>query len=220
MKSKIGKSTVIVIVLIIIIITAGTAYFLFFKDKLKKVPVPESNIDKQGKKIEWTGDSFPLRKGSSGVHVEHLQAGLNILHNAGLSLDRKFGEKTLAALNKFYGVSQLSEADYNRYILPNMSKINAYMTKHVTTEKKTQDATVASAVVSFIGKSVYSVTSCKGYPGIVDDDIEYTMNEHNPINYTNGQYVGICEKDDNGWLRCSRVNGSRVFFPRKYAALK
>jgi len=214
--------------IIIAVVTIGIAilvYFLFFK-KPKQLP-PEKLIDKKGVKISWSADEFPLKKLSSGNKVKNLQAGLNILHNANLTTDGKFGDNTLNALKKYYSISEISEADYNKYILANISKINAYLTsRKVVTPAKTTASTTPTATptaptptaATFLKKSIWANDNCTGYVGKEDSDEEFILDETNPIKYNSGQYIGIVEKEqDSNWLRCIKVNSQRVFILKKYA---
>jgi len=217
-KLKTSNSSGIVIFIIVSLIIAGVLYFVFKKQKPK--PVPETNIDKSGKKITWVSDNdFPLTKGSSGNRVKQLQAGLNILKNCNLAVDGKFGEKTLAALQEGFKVDSLSEANYNTYIVPNIIKINNEINKsHPSNKPASGSSTVpittsgtAATNVNYIGKSVSASLNFQGFSANPDDDLEYVINDNQPINYVSGQFIGLVEKDDNGWLRCVRSNGSRVF---------
>ena len=214
MKDLVKKPVFVIIIVVIVLIIAAVVYFLFFR-KPKQLP-PEKLVDAKGVKISWSDDGFPLKKLSSGPKVKSLQAALNILHNTALTIDGKFGDKTLSALKKYYGITSVSEADYNKYVLPNINKINAYMSNHK--EEPTKAIPVKqNTTIDFIGKSISANDACTGFEAEPDSDIEYTMNEKKPIHYSVGQYIGIVEKDDNGWLRCSKVNGNRVFILKKYA---
>lgn len=60
--------------------------------------------------------SFPLKKGSFGKNVTTLQ---NYLNSKGATLvpDGAFGNLTLAALQKYTGLSEVSESYFNTYVL-------------------------------------------------------------------------------------------------------
>lgn len=213
---KENKSPQIFIIIVISIILIVAFYFLY-KKFMKPKPIPESEVDVQGKTITWTDDDFPLKKGASGTRVKQLQAGLNILKNENLAIDGKFGEKTLASLKEHFNVEQLSEAAYNSYIKPNINKIDEYIASQHPANKPAANAKPANNNLfsvnnnsAFIGKSVTAVKSFKGYMGKKDDDI-YIMDENKPIDYISGQFVGLVQADKNGWLQCFRTNGSRVF---------
>lgn len=206
------------IIFVVLIITGIAAYFLLRKPK-NKTKGPESNIDtKTGKAIKWTPDTdFPLQKGSSGNRVKQLQAGLNILKKANLTVDGKFGDKTLAALKEGFGVDSLSESSYNLYIVPNITAINDEINKTHPSNKPKADSSASADTsspapnVNFMGHSVSASKDTQGYGADTDADLGYTMSVSQPMNYTPGQFIGLVENDDNGWLRCVRANGSRVF---------
>ena len=234
--SKISKPVLITIVFIVIAIIAAVVYFLFFN---KKPPVPESNVDNAGNKINWTSDEFPLKKGSSGTKVKELQAALNILKNNNLATDGKFGEKTLAALQEGFKVDSLSEANYNTYIKPNITAINDFLAK--SHPANTAAATVVNnnppanaATKGFtMGANVYATIKCTGYAGVEVDQSTSKLdilgifnnltnkqykNSNTPITYTTDQWIGIAEKyDDSGqFVQCMKNDYSRVFIPKSF----
>lgn len=214
-----NKPAKIIIGIVITIILIAVGYFLY-KKFAKPVPVPESDIDTQGKKISWSDDEFPIKKGSSGNRVKQLQAGLNILNNENLALDGKFGDKTLAALNEHYKVTQLSEAAYNTYIKPNLNKIDEYIASKHPANAKTSKPTSATPPsnslftinndTALIGKSVWAALETRGFIGKKVND-KYVLDDSKPIEYASGQFIGVVQNDNNGWLQCMRTNGDRVF---------
>ena len=222
MESKSPASSLIIVIVIIAII-AAVIYFVFASKKSKAIP--ESNTDNLGKKISWTDDEFPLKKGSSGIRVKQLQTGLNIIKNNNLAIDGKFGEKTLSALKEGFNIESLSEANYNTYIKPNIIKINDYLNQSHPANKPSRksgpssfmSAITGNSQVNFIGKSVSATGNFQGFTAKADSDLEYVIDENKPVNYTSGQYIGVVEKEDNGWLRCVRSNGSRVFVLKTHA---
>ncbi len=224
---KISQSSIFIIIIIVILIIAAILYFTVFKKMMP--PKGEKDIDQiTGKPITWTVDEFPLKKGSSGIRVKQLQAGLNIMKNNNLAIDGKFGDKTLAALQEGYNVTSLSEANYNTYIVPNMSKINDEINKvHPANKPPTGGGSgggsgvgaVINATVNYIGKSISAAKATTGYAALADSDLEYVINENSPIKYTAGQYIGVVEKEVNGWFRCVRSNGTRVFVIKLFVKL-
>ncbi len=230
--SKISKPVLITIVFIVIAIIAAVVYFLFFN---KKPPVPESNVDNAGNKINWTSDEFPLKKGSSGTKVKELQAALNILKNNNLATDGKFGEKTLAALQEGFKVDSLSEANYNTYIKPNITAINDFLAKSHpantggSTTVVNNNPPVNAATKGFtMGKTVYANKKSTGYAGKVDgaDSIfdiggminqvlnkSYVLDSSQPISYAKDQLIGTAEKLDasGNFVQCQRTDFTRVF---------
>jgi hypothetical protein len=62
-----------------------------------------------------------------------------------------------------------------------------------------------------MGHSVSASKATQGFDAKNDDDLGYVMDVNNPRNYTAGQWIGLVENDDNGWLRCVRSDGKRVF---------
>ena len=120
----------IIIVVIISLIVA--AYFLL-KDKIfgksdskgdkPNTPAGSSQVINSGT------DEFPLKVGSKGLKVKQLQAGLNLKNNAKLDVDGKFGSKTQSALKKYYGITSLSQYDYDKYVYPYLSEINVEINK-------------------------------------------------------------------------------------------
>lgn len=207
------KTNIIIIIVIAVLIILTVLFFLF-KDKLigKKMPVPESNVDDAGNKITWSNDAFPLKKGSYGTRVKQLQAGLN-MKGENLVIDGKFGKNTLAALKANYNIEQVTEYDYNQFIKPNLVAINDYIRK--STQEKTLSASGANSspvpMGTVIGRSVQAAASFQGFNAEADSDLGYIIDERSPINYITGQYIGIVERETNGWLQCVRSNGSRVF---------
>jgi peptidoglycan hydrolase-like protein with peptidoglycan-binding domain len=217
METRSSSNSFFIVAVIIVVIIAAVLFFVFSSKKAKAIP--ESNTDNLGKKITWTDDDFPLIKGSTGIRVKQLQAGLNIIKNNNLAIDGKFGEKTLSALKEGYNIESLSEANYNTYIKPNITKINDYINQshpaNASAGKSGPSSLMAGitgkALVNVIGKSISSTKNFQGFTAKADSDLEYIMDENKPVNYTNGQYIGVVEKEDNGWLRCVRSNGTRVF---------
>lgn len=211
------KKLIIGVVITIVLIAVG--YFIY-KKFIKPTPEPESDTDNQGKPITWTVDEFPLKQGSKGNRVKQLQAGLNILKNANLDIDGKFGTKTMAELKEHFNLEQLTESAYNTYIKPNINKIDEYIaSKHPANKPKPNSGSGSGSSsnlfsvnnsTDFIGKSVVASGDFKGYLAKKDDD-KFVIDEHKPVEYTDGQYIGIAQVDNNGWLQCIRANGSRVF---------
>ena len=208
------KKLGIIIIMIVIIIIAAVAFFLlkdkpFFKNLFKPKQAPELDVDKAGKKIDWSSDEFPLKKGSSGAKVKQLQAGLNIQKKNNLVLDGKFGEKTLAALKEGFGVDTLSEANYNTYILPNIAEINDYMNaSHPANKGGSTPSPIVNS--SLIGKSVFANKDCEEYLAKKIDG-SYIIDDTKKVNKAKDQYIGVVEQDNGTMLRCTRTDYTRVY---------
>lgn len=75
-------------------------------------PVPETYVDpaSTSSATTWIAESFPLRKGMKGSKVKALQQKL------GVTADGAFGNNTETALLKKYGVSTVSQTQYQSII--------------------------------------------------------------------------------------------------------
>lgn len=122
--------------LVVLILGAGVgAYFLFRKDEGDS-PTPTPNGNKSSGSSKYKNNDFPLKKdsgdtGQSVKRVSALQRFLNWTGSYGLTVDGKFGPKTLAAVkqeqspfedfkamwpNAVHG--EVSEAYYNQEVKP------------------------------------------------------------------------------------------------------
>jgi len=76
----------------------------------------------------YVSESFPLKKCMKGVNVERVQEILNRLYldkiGAKISVDKKFGPGTEAALIKATGKKELTIAQYNSLISATAAKVN------------------------------------------------------------------------------------------------
>lgn len=74
--------------------------------------VPETYVDPAPttSAATWTAESFPLRKGMKGSKVKALQQKL------GVSADGAFGNNTETALLRTYGISTVSQAQYQTIV--------------------------------------------------------------------------------------------------------
>jgi peptidoglycan hydrolase-like protein with peptidoglycan-binding domain len=208
MDSK--KKNIIIIVVVVLCLGIIGFVIYYFRDKLfsKPSPAPEADTDESGKKITWQLDGFPLKLGSSGERVKHVQAGLNMLKEENLALDGKFGLKTEAAVFEHFKVKQISESAYNTFVKPNLEKIIQYITG--------KKGNAAPGGISLIGKTVFAKNDCTGFVALKKSNI-WTIQEDQPIQYTAGAFIGVVEQDNNGWLVAFRTNGSRVFVEKKNA---
>lgn len=170
-----------IIITIVIIITLSAIGFFLYTKFIK--PKPESEDENKnsssGSGNSGTGSSeFPLKSGSKGMKVKQLQAGLNLLKKTKLDVDGKFGPKTLAALKKHFNISQVSQYDYDQYILPYLSQINAELNRlgvafsgseHGKTAYSATDTEIfAAAPVYGIGDFL-QIGEIKGYEVNKDD---------------------------------------------------
>lgn len=224
MKKLFSKKNTVIIMIILIMTIGAAVWYFFIRKKTVKFQEPESNVDiKTGKSINWVGDSFPLKKGSSGEKVKYIQAGMNLMKGENLSIDGKFGNKTEAALQKNFGVNQISESVYFSFVNPNINKIKDYISDLASGRTVSKPASQPETPKSsgnlitnllnkdFSGKSIVAARSFSGFIAKSDDDLEYIIDEKQPVQYSSGQYIGIAEKEDNGWIRAIRTNGSRIF---------
>ena len=91
--------------LVVLILGAGVgAYFLFRKDEGDS-PTPSPNGKKNTGSSKYKNNDFPLKKdsgdtGQSVKRVSALQRYLNDVGSYGLTVDGKFGPKTLNALKE------------------------------------------------------------------------------------------------------------------------
>jgi hypothetical protein len=91
--------------LVVLILGAGVgAYFLFRKDEGDS-PTPSPNGNKSSGSSKYKNNEFPLKKDSGDIgqsvkRVSALQRYLNDVGSYGLTVDGKFGPKTLNALKE------------------------------------------------------------------------------------------------------------------------
>ena len=91
--------------LVVLILGAGVgAYFLFRKDEGDS-PTPSPNGNKSSGSSKYKNNDFPLKKDSGDIgqsvkRVSALQRYLNDVGSYGLTVDGKFGPKTLNALKE------------------------------------------------------------------------------------------------------------------------
>lgn len=64
-----------------------------------------------------SGDSFPIKLGSSGNFVKLLQQKLNNKYKSGLTLDGQFGARTAEALKTATGKSEILNQDQFNYFM-------------------------------------------------------------------------------------------------------
>jgi len=210
------KSNSKLIIIILIVISVIAAAFFLLKDKLFKNNTdddPEKKTSPTPGGVSIVTDSeFPLKKGSRGLKVKQLQAGLNILKKAGLDVDGKFGTKTEKALNKNFGITKLSQYDYDKYVYPYLDQINLEINK--TSSYSGTDA---------IGKNAYSNTdNTEIYPAVkvfgVGDFLEigevkgYTPDLDKPGSISNeGILLGSIEQIYDKYFLILAPDGSRIF---------
>ncbi|HPI31242.1 MAG TPA: peptidoglycan-binding domain-containing protein [Bacteroidales bacterium] len=142
------KNKTPILIFIVIIALIATAIFLF-KDKIFGKP-DKAEDDKENKTTASgtapsSNNEFPLKNGTKGLKVKQLQAGLNILKKTNLNIDGKFGPKTEKALKKHFGITKLTEYDYDKYVYPYLAQINAEINKNSSFSGE-----------DFLGKKAYS----------------------------------------------------------------
>lgn len=99
------KSTKYIILAILIVAFVAIIWYYrgtLFNNKTLGIPVPSPSI-------------FPLRQGSKGAEVEALQNALNA-RGESLVVDGIFGSLTLAALQRQFNLSEVSETLYNQIV--------------------------------------------------------------------------------------------------------
>lgn len=105
--------------LVVLLLGAGVgAYFLFRKKDEEDSPTPSPRPSSN----KYKDNSFPLKKNSGdvGQSVKRVEALQRFLNSKGsqLSVDGKFGPKTLLAVQTHIGASEVSEAYYNQNVKP------------------------------------------------------------------------------------------------------
>lgn len=105
--------------LVVLLLGAGVgAYFLFRKKDEEDSPTPSPRPSSN----KYKDNSFPLKKnsGDTGQSVKRVEALQRFLNSKGsqLSVDGKFGPKTLLAVQTHIGSSEVSEDYYNQNVKP------------------------------------------------------------------------------------------------------
>lgn len=177
-----GKQIVILIVVIIAIIILLN---MFVKKKTttnissSNNSVPNVGLGNIINNLPLVG--FPLKKGSVGSNVSTLQTYLNS-KGANLSVDGVFGNLTLAALQQYTGLSEVSEQYFNTYIL------NSGGSNTSTSSTSTDSNTGIVIGTKFYAKA--NNTNSYNSTDINSNNIAY-------YNYSKDEYVGDFVRSEN-----------------------
>lgn len=116
-----NKKTLLFIVIAIIIVIIIVLVFKY-RDVLFGVSASPVQLPSPGLPSKSSNDNFPLKLGSRGPNVKILQQSLNnlslTLGFTRLTEDGVFGSKTQDAVNKALSKKEVTQDDFNTYILP------------------------------------------------------------------------------------------------------